>query len=185
MLQIASLIPPVLTCLVGRNLGSATGNLDHYALRDLSASLLRHLCRKYSRFSHNLKPRLARSCLKNFLDPKKPFGTHYGAILGLQAVGGPEVVRALVVPNLRDFEELLKEELDGNGAKKEEAEKVIAAILNVLGSLVDQDQPTMNGHSDEAATAVRAKLIDTIGEVIGGRIADAGHMPLARAILDS
>ncbi len=143
------MVPPVLTCLIGRTLGTGIGALDHYDLRDLAASLLGHLCHKYSKYSHNLKPRLARSCLKTFLDPKKPYGSHYGAILGLKAIGGAEVVRQLIVPNLKAFGELLEEDIQDQGLKRVEAEKVVSAIMNALGTLVDDDVTMMNGHSAE------------------------------------
>lgn len=175
------MIPPVLTCLTGRNLGP--GGLEHFALRDLAASLLGHLCGKYSKYSHNLKPRVARSCLKTFLDPKKPLGSHYGAILGLKAVGGAEVVRQLVLPNLKAFDELLQEGVQ-EGGKKDEVQKLLDAILNALGTLVDDDLPMMNGHSEESAAEQRSKLTDKIGEVIGGHIADSGHSQLAKVVLE-
>lgn len=179
------MVPPVLTCLIGRTLGSGIGTLDHYDLRDLAASLLGHLCRKYSKYSHNLKPRLARSCLKTFLDPKKPFGSHYGAILGLKAIGGAEVVRQLIVPNLRLYTELLEDDINSEQSmKKAEAEKVVGAILNALGALVDDDLPMMNGHSAESENEMRTQLVDKIGPLIGNRIADSGHMRLAKAVLD-
>lgn len=187
--QVASLVPPVLTCLIGRSLGSGIGSLDHYDLRDLAASLLGHLCHKYSKYSHNLKPRLARSLLKTYLDPKKPYGSHYGAILGLKGIGGAEVVRQLIIPSLKTFGELLEEDLSSDStssAKKQEAEKVVAAILNALGALVDDEVPIMmmNGHSEESANEIRTKLIDRIGPVIGDRVADSGHTKLAKAILE-
>lgn len=178
------MVPPVLTCLIGRNLGSGIGTLDHYDLRDLAASLLGHLSKKYSKYSHTLKPRLARSCLKTFLDPKKPFGSHYGAILGLAAIGGAEVVRQLVVPNLKAYGELLEDDLQDSSMKRAEAGKVVSAILNALGKLVDDDVPMMNGHSDESADALRTRLVDKVGDVIGARIADSGHTQLAKAVLE-
>jgi transcription initiation factor TFIID subunit 6 len=181
---VASLIPPILTCLIGRHLGTGSGLLDHFDLRDLAASLLKHLCEKYAKFSHGLKPRLARSCLKTFLDPKKPFGSHYGAILGLKAVGGAEVIRKLVVPNLKTYEELLKEALEDN-VKESEAEKVIHAIVDSLEGLIDDDIPMTNGHSEQAAGEMRAKLMEKIGEVVGSRITGSGHTALMRAVLDS
>ncbi|KKY15913.1 putative transcription initiation factor tfiid complex 60 kda subunit [Phaeomoniella chlamydospora] len=180
---VSSIIPPVLTCLIGRNLGSGIGALDHFDLRDLAASLIELLCKKYSKSSPNLKQRLARSCLKNFLDPNKPYGTHYGAILGLEAVGGAEVVRALVIPNLKEYESLIREEIQANGPRKAEGEKVLGAILRVLASLVDDNQPLMNGHSEEAAEEMRMQLIDKIGELVGSRVAESGRTQLARAIL--
>ncbi len=178
------MIPSVLTCLIGRTLGSGIGSLDHFDLRDLAASLLAHLCRKYSKSSKTLKPRLARSCLKNFLDPKKPFSTHYGALLGLSATGGPDAVRVLIAPNLKEYEGLIRDEIASSGMRQAEAEKVVAAIFNVLGTLVEDGLPTMNGHSDEGAAEIRRKLIDNVGELIGSGIADSGHIQLAKEVLE-
>jgi transcription initiation factor TFIID subunit 6 len=178
------MIPPVLTCLIGRTLGTGIGTLDHYDLRDLAAALLGHLCNKYAKYSHNLKPRLARSCLKSFLDPKKPYGSHYGAILGLKAIGGAEVVRQLILPNIKAYGELLEEDIQEGALKKAEAEKVVTAILNALGTLVDDDLPMMNGHSEESAANMRTKLLDKLGEVIGGRIADIGNTRFSKAVLE-
>ena len=178
------MIPPVLTCLIGRTLGTGIGALDHYDLRDLAAALLGHLCNKYAKYSHNLKPRLARSCLKSFLDPKKPYGSHYGAILGLKAIGGAEVVRQLILPNLKSYGELLEEDIQEGSIRKAEAEKVMTAVLNALGTLIDDDIPMMNGHSEESAANMRLKLVDRLGEVIGGRIADAGNTQFSKAVLD-
>jgi transcription initiation factor TFIID subunit 6 len=178
------MIPSVLTCLIGRTLGSGIGSLDHFDLRDLAASLLSHLCRKYSKSSKTLKPRLARSCLKNFLDPKKPFGTHYGAILGLNAAGGPDAVRVLIVPNLKEYESVIRDELSSNGTRQADAEKVLAAIFNVLGSLVDDSMPMMNGHTEEDAATMRRKLTEGVGDLVGNKIADSGHVQLAKAVLE-
>ena len=181
---VANLIPPVLTCLIGRNLG--TGGTSHFDLRDLAGSLLKHLCDRYGKYARGLKPRLARSCLKTFLDPKKPFGAHYGAILGLKAVGGAEVIRKLVVPNLKPYSELLQPELEGEGGmQKIEAEKVVHTIIDALGTLVDTDIPMMNGHATNGEAELRVQLVDKIGDPIGNRIADSGHTALARAVLES
>jgi transcription initiation factor TFIID subunit 6 len=95
------------------------------------------------------------------------------------------VVRSLIVPNLKDFEELLQDEHQSNSLKKEEAEKVIIAIINVLGSLVDEDLPMINGHTDNAAANLRTRLNVKVGEVIGSRIADSGHIPLIKAVLEA
>lgn len=128
---------------------------------------------------------MARSCLKNFLDPGKPFGTHYGAILGLHAIGGPEVVRALIIPNLKDYDAILKDELLTNGPRKTEAERVLSAIFLVLTSLADESLPAVNGHTDEAAANKRRNLITKVGDIVGSRIADSGHAELARVVLES
>ena len=130
-----------------------------------------------------MKPRLARSCLKNFLDPNKPFGTHYGAILGLHAIGGPEVVRQLIVPNLKEFESFIKDEIVDNGPRRAEAEKVLGAVMKVLASLQDESLPMMNGHSGEALDELRQQLIEQLGDLVGNRVADSGQLQLANAVL--
>ena len=188
---IASMVPPVLTCLTGRNLGpgaaanvsaNAAGSspLDHFDLRDLAASLLKHLCNKYTKHANNLKPRLARTCLKTFLDPRKTLGAHYGAILGFGAVGGGEVVRSLVIPNLKEYEDVLRGPLSGaeGDIKKAEAEKVVSAILRVLETLAGDDVPMMNGHSSADEDALKEK----VGEIIAAKVVD--DVRLARAILE-
>ena len=90
------------------------------------------------------------------------------------------------MPNLREFEALVRDDLDGGGSRQMEAEKVVAAILNALGSLVDDEVPNgmgMNGHSEASAQELREKLEEKVGEVVGSRIADAGHTRLAKAVL--
>ncbi|MCJ1302163.1 hypothetical protein MMC08_004966 [Hypocenomyce scalaris] len=182
---IASIVPPILTCLIGRHLGSPTGPVSHYPLRNLSASLLGLICKKYVKSSHTLKPRLARTCLKHFLDPTKPLGAHYGAIIGLQAIGGPEVVRALILPNLRDYEGVVRDEIEGEGPKKAEAEMVIGAILTALGTLEEDGVRLTNGQTAKAGEEMRAKIVEKIGELFGSRVADLGRPRLVRAILEA
>jgi transcription initiation factor TFIID subunit 6 len=119
--------------------------------------------------------------------------------LGLHAIGGAEVIRSLVVPNLKEFEVLLKEEMRGEGSsngngigvgvKKAEAEKVMQAILGVLGSLIEEegkrDVEMVNGDSMTAVEEMRDRLVDKVGELVGTRIADSGHVQLAKAVLES
>ncbi|KKZ68857.1 transcription initiation factor TFIID subunit 6 [[Emmonsia] crescens] len=205
---VPSLIPPVLTCLIGRQLGSSTSSstadpLEHFALRDLSASLISMIARKYSHSSHTLRPRLARTFLKNFLDPGKPLGTHYGAIIGLQSIGGADVVRELIVPNLRTYEVVLKDAtattttttttttMTGadEGVRRLEAEKVIGVILAVLGTLVGDEQQQRgvgmltNGVSGDGKAELSERLVEKVGEVIAGRILESGQEGLADVIL--
>jgi transcription initiation factor TFIID subunit 6 len=182
-----ALVPPILTCLLGRQLGPV-GNTEHFGVRLMAASVLAHICRKYSRSAHGLKPRLARSCLKAFMDPKKPLGAHYGAIAGLRAIGGAEVVRKLIVPNLKAYEEVLR---DAMAAGTDGVEEVMKAIIEALGSLV-QDEPSgdaamVNGHVNGDAGALRGRLEEKIGGLLAERVlAGGGELgeKLAKAVVD-
>lgn len=181
--QVASLVPPVLTCLIGRQLGGNADLSEQFALRDLAGSLLGLIAKKYSPSSHTLKPRLARSCLKNFLDPGKPFGTHYGAIVGLHAIGGPEVVRALILPNLKTYEKLLRDGIAEDGPRRPEAERVLGALLAVLSTLQEGRMRLANGHTAVVTGELKERLSERVGELIASRIAEAGQVQLAHAIL--
>jgi transcription initiation factor TFIID subunit 6 len=176
-------VPPVLTCLIGRQIGGSAELAEQFALRDLAASLLGLIAKKYSGASQTLKPRLARSCLKNFLDPSKPFGTHYGAIIGLHAVGGPEVVRELIVPNLKPYEKLLRDAIAEDGPRRPEAEKVVVALLAVLSTLQQGRGSLSNGHNAMVTDQLREELEEKVGELLASRITDAGEVQLAHVIL--
>lgn len=191
-LQVPSLVPPVLTCLIGSKLGSTTSNpLEHFSLRDLSASLIGRIAKKYAHSSHTLRPRLARTFLKCFLDPGKPLGTHYGAIVGLRSIGGgPEVIRELIVPNLNAYDVLLKEAIAEEGVRRIEAGKVMETILAVLSAFADETVITSSsgqGQEDtmevEMADEMKTRLVSKVGEVIGGKIIADDDVKLAKVLL--
>jgi len=135
-------MPSILTCLVAKRLGDPNRSTpkETYALRDFASSLLSLVLKRFSTSYSTLKPRITRALLKAFLDNKKPFTTHYGAIIGL-TVMGKEVVRTLVVPNLKIYSEhLLQPALsdDGDIAQRNDAEKCLEAIMVVpLGGRSD------------------------------------------------
>lgn len=133
-----------------------------------------------------LKPRLARTCLKHFLDPSKPIGTHYGSIIGLQAIGGAELVRALIVPNLKEYEGFLTEMIEDsdNEANRKGGEMVVEALVDALMSLeadsVGTTKELANGRTDEA----RKQVADKIGDLLAGRLIELGRPRLVKAILE-
>lgn len=140
--------------------------------------------KKYSHSSHALKPRLARSCLKTFLDPAKPFGAHYGAVIGLHSVGGPEAVRVLILPNLATYSNnLLRDGLADDNPRRPEADRVLGVLIAVLGTLKEGHLPQVNGHVPQVTEEVRERLTGKVGEIIAARIAEGGEVQLAQAIL--
>lgn len=156
--------------------------MESFALRDMAASLLSLIAKKYSHSSHMLKPRLVRSCLKTFLDPSKPFGAHYGAVIGLQSVGGSEVIRVLVIPNLQEYTKLLSDGLD-DAARRPAAERVLNALVAVLVSLRGSQPILTNGHT--VTDDIRSRLVDKVGDLIAARIVEAGEVQLAHIILEA
>ena len=132
-----------------------------------------------------LKPRLARTCLKHFLDPNKPLGANYGGIIGLQAIGGPEIVRALIVPNLKEYEELVKDAIDAmDDGKRSEGEMVIRALLEALVSLEEESVGAVNGFANGHASEMRKELGNKIGDLFAERVLELGKPRLVKAIME-
>jgi transcription initiation factor TFIID subunit 6 len=171
---IPALVPSVLTCLIGKHLGTPAndgGPTTHFALRDYAASLLSAIARKHGASSSTLKPRIARSCLKHFLDSHKPFGTHYGAILGLTLIADADGVRALVLPNLKAYDQVLAEGLRDEN-RREQAEHVVKALVRALGVLAREPRAgggRSNGFPE--GEALRERLGEVVGDVLAERIA--------------
>ncbi|KAI4189268.1 MAG: hypothetical protein L6R41_001589 [Letrouitia leprolyta] len=182
---IGSIVPPVLTCLVGRHLGLSTDPLAHLPVRNIAAALLGSICKKFAKSSHTLKPRLARTCLKHFLDPTKPLGASYGGIIGLQAIGGTEVVRALILPNVKEYESVIREPLEDDGSpKKAEAEAVLTALVGALQTLEDDTMGTMKGLQNGDGEKQRERLEEKVGSLIAGRVMEIGRPKFVKALLE-
>ena len=175
----------MLTCLVGRRLGDDASSQANFGLRDLAASLIGMISRKYGKASHTLKPRLARTCLKHFLDPNKPLAVHYGAVFGLQAVGGAEAVRVLILPNIKTYESVLKDAMASDGPRKADAEVVASALVKVLASLETDHVSMTNGSSGNGGSEMKEKLDDRLGELIGDRVFELGRAQLSQAIVEA
>eukprot|EP00004_Rigifila_ramosa_P015798 TRINITY_DN3696_c1_g1_i1.p1 TRINITY_DN3696_c1_g1~~TRINITY_DN3696_c1_g1_i1.p1 ORF type:complete len:477 (-),score=113.16 TRINITY_DN3696_c1_g1_i1:19-1449(-) len=126
------LLPAVLTCLLGKTL-SARPTDNHWHLRDLAASIVAHIARTFSRSYPTLPPRLAKTFWHALLDPGRPLPTHYGAIIGLEALGS-SVLHLLLIPNLRAYSVLLQPSLVSDSALvRMQAQRVHAALLHAVG----------------------------------------------------
>ena len=133
-----------------------------------------------------LKPRLARTCLKNFLDPNKSPPTHYGALIGLQAIGGPELVRALILPNLKEYETYLTDTLeDTEGSSNQKGgEMLIEALVEALMSLEADAVGSVNGMANGHAEETKRAVADKIGDLLATRVTELGRPRLLKAILE-
>ncbi len=112
-----------------------------------------------------------------------PLGTHYGAILGLKAIGGAEVVRALIVPNLGDYDRLILREAFEDDAKRREVEMLIGAVVEALETLEGKGPTMANGFANGDGE-LGERLQEKVGELVGGRILDLGRPRLAKAIME-
>lgn len=207
---ISSLVPPVLTCLVGKRLGPSVSSTTlangtatpvhlpaHYALRSLASSILQSLTRPaFVSATPTLKPRLARTLLKHLLSQTpQPFGVYYGAISGLSHIAGAEGIRVLLIPNVKGaLDDVLSAAMardEGDGAQREkrrEADEVIAALLGAFDVLAKDatigiKQVGNEMDVDGGAYAMRAQLHEKLGSVVADKVADTGNMGIIQAVL--
>ena len=179
------MIPPILTCLIGKRLGTESDRLASYSLRQTAASVLSSVSKKFSKSSQSLKPRLARTCLKAFLDPTKPLGSSYGGLIGLRAIGGPEIVRALIVPNLKEYESLIKEAVEApEETKRTEGEMILDALMQALDVLEEDTVGTVSGMANGHAVELRKDMVDKVGDLLAEKVLDLGSSRLIKAILE-
>ncbi|PNY27120.1 Transcription initiation factor TFIID subunit 6 [Tolypocladium capitatum] len=186
----SSLSAPALTCLMARKLGTDDGMdalKEQYDLRQLAASLVGRIARKYSSSNTLLRPKLTRTCLKYFLDPTKPPALLYGAIYGLLEAGGPEAIRVLVLRNLSAFDsgilQPLKEKSDGSIDYEMLVQGLVQAVVSLAACTAgDAANSFVNGRASDSELS---DLNDFIGPTVGLRIASSGNRGLIKTILDA
>ncbi|TFB04245.1 Transcription initiation factor TFIID subunit 6 [Trichoderma ghanense] len=190
----SSLSAPVLTCLMARKLGTDEGQdalKEQYDLRQLAASLLGRIARKYSASNSLLRPKLTRTCLKYFLDPTKPPAVLYGAIHGLLEAGGMEAIRVLVLRNLKSFDAGILQPLKEKSQGSIEYEMLVQGIVQAVASLAQRKEPVggpdaqMNGVNGNISASELAELNDFIGPIVGQKIAASRNHHLIKTILDA
>lgn len=200
---------PVLTCLMARKLGSAANpggadgdsgssnggasSKDQYELRQLAASLVGRIARKYAASNTLLRPKLTRTCLKYLLDPTKPPAVLYGAVLGILEAGGPEAIRVLVLRSLRVFDEQILQPLKDKSPSSLDYDMLVQAVLQAVASVADITEDLPHDADDNgmavdgkgASDSQKADLAAWIGPTIGNRIAASGNRKLITTVLDA
>eukprot|EP01018_Ginkgo_biloba_P017040 Gb_30850 [translate_table: standard] len=198
------LMPSIITCLVAKRLGRRFTE-NHWELRDFTANLVAYICKRFGHVYHNLQPRVTKTLLHAFLDPKRALTQHYGAVQGLAALG-PSVVRLLILPNLEPYLRLLEPEMlldrQKNEMKRHEAWRVYGALLHAAGrcmyerlkvfpGLLSSPTGSMLRTSAKVATTLQpAKSIVSPGKLsspLGKRMAVVDYssqQPLKKPVID-
>ncbi|KAF1834119.1 TATA-binding protein-associated-factor [Decorospora gaudefroyi] len=187
---VAYMVPPVLTCCIGGRLGPSNqpppsnassetlnGNgasdygraaQDPFELRSLAASLLREICKKHSSSNSGLKSRIARTCLKQFMDPEKSVGTHYGALQALLMVLGPgDALRGLILPNLKAYNDDFLARKLADESTRHDTEKLLTVLVGSLAALLPK-HPKANGAME--TDDLKEQLSEKIGHLVAERI---------------
>eukprot|EP01112_Ceratiomyxa_fruticulosa_P018642 TRINITY_DN59_c0_g2_i3.p1 TRINITY_DN59_c0_g2~~TRINITY_DN59_c0_g2_i3.p1 ORF type:complete len:413 (-),score=72.38 TRINITY_DN59_c0_g2_i3:197-1435(-) len=130
------LMPPIITCVVARSLCEHPSE-NHWELREFSANLLALVCKKYGSTYQSLQPRITKTLFAAFRDASKSLTTHYGAIVGMRALGH-YCVETLLLPNIPNYYNTflapeLTRESSSNIVKKQEAQRCYEALISTVG----------------------------------------------------
>lgn len=182
---VMNFVVSVLTCTTGKHLGSPNDPREaRFGLRDLGASILIDIAKRFGKSTQSLKPRLLRTCLKEFLSPNKPFGTHYGALRVLLGLTGADGMRTLIIPNLKSYDAILAPGL-ADEAKRGDAEMVLIRIFKGM-EMVAQDAVNVRSTAMQTeGEGVKAELIERLGEVVGSKVFDTHRSDMITAALET
>lgn len=175
---------------MSRQLGpDASNQVPTYHLRDYAASIIGLICKRFGETSHSLKSRLAKSFLKNFIDNTKPYPTLYGAILGLSNMGTPDSIRFLILPNVKLFEEFIRDEIQGDGPKKVEAHACLRALVGAIEKLhCPEFEALISGGNAGAVNnmsseAINEKVTDMLGPLCANELIELGDETLMKILV--
>jgi transcription initiation factor TFIID subunit 6 len=159
------LLPPVLTCLVGKRL-CAKPRENHWALRNFAAELIAEICARYGPKYSSVQPRITKTLKDALQDPNRPLTTHYGAIVGLGSLG-VHVVDLLVIPQIQEYSSLVLSVLDETTEKlksvrRYEAAKVYGALAWAVSITVNK----IDGVALQDSSLVASTPRDKIGDIL-------------------
>ncbi|XP_024202977.2 TAF6-like RNA polymerase II p300/CBP-associated factor-associated factor 65 kDa subunit 6L isoform X3 [Pan troglodytes] len=133
------LVGSVLYCVLEPLAASINPLNDHWTLRDGAALLLSHIFWTHGDLVSGLYQHILLSLQKILADPVRPLCCHYGAVVGLHALGWKAVERVLY-PHLSTYWTNLQAVLDdysvSNAQVKADGHKVYGAILVAVERLL-------------------------------------------------
>ncbi|XP_015672881.1 TAF6-like RNA polymerase II p300/CBP-associated factor-associated factor 65 kDa subunit 6L [Protobothrops mucrosquamatus] len=129
---VKSLIASVMYCVLEPLAASINPLNDHWTLRDYAALLLGQIFRTHGDLVSSLYHQILLTLQKVLADPVRPLCSHYGAVVGLHALGW-EAVQRVLYPHLSTYWSNLQVVLDdysvSNAQVKADGHKVYGAIL--------------------------------------------------------
>nr|XP_006817968.1 PREDICTED: TAF6-like RNA polymerase II p300/CBP-associated factor-associated factor 65 kDa subunit 6L-like [Saccoglossus kowalevskii] len=137
------LVSSVMYCIMEPLAASINPLNDHWTLRDYAARLLAHICKTYNSSVNHLKNQLYAAFQEVLLDHARPLCSHYGAIVGLMALG-PKAIEDVLLPQLSGYWPTLMVVLEdtslSNIQVKTDGHKVYGAILLAANKMLKYKQ---------------------------------------------
>ncbi|RIA97671.1 hypothetical protein C1645_871171 [Glomus cerebriforme] len=181
-----NLMPAILTCVVRRKLGQSIEE-KHWSLRELAARILAKICDRYGGSYNTLQPRITRNLMSCFMDTSKSLYTHYGCIVAMGALGR-EVIRTILVPNLKTYGDLLSTYAnDPDLTKRDAASRCYNTIVDMLAKLKETVDPLIDIELQKTPIDdLREKLENRIGKYFAdGVLRQIGDEHVIMAIINS
>ncbi|XP_069750279.1 TAF6-like RNA polymerase II p300/CBP-associated factor-associated factor 65 kDa subunit 6L isoform X2 [Narcine bancroftii] len=134
-----SLLSSLMYCILEPLAASINPLNDHWTLRDYAALLLSHIFWWHRDLVSGLYPQTLLTLQKVLIDPVRPLCSHYGALVGLHALGW-KAVESVLYPQLATYWPNLQTVLDdtsvSNAQVKADGHKVYGAILVAVEKLL-------------------------------------------------
>uniref|UniRef100_A0A4W4H1D8 TAF6-like RNA polymerase II p300/CBP-associated factor-associated factor 65 kDa subunit 6L n=1 Tax=Electrophorus electricus TaxID=8005 RepID=A0A4W4H1D8_ELEEL len=154
---VRSLVSSVMYCILEPLAASINPLNDHWTLRDYAALLLSHIFWTHGDLVSGLYHQILLSLQKVLSDPVRPLCSHYGAVVGLHALGWKAVERVLY-PHLPAYWANLQAVLDdysvSNAQVKADGHKVYGAILVAVERLLKMKAMSLTPSSEGGAAAL-------------------------------
>ncbi|KAL2079316.1 hypothetical protein ACEWY4_025060 [Coilia grayii] len=173
---VRSLVSSVMYCILEPLAASINPLNDHWTLRDYAALLLSHIFWTHGDLVSGLYHQILLSLQKVLSDPVRPLCSHYGAVVGLHALGWKAVERVLY-PHLPAYWANLQAVLDdysvSNAQVKADGHKVYGAILVAVERLLKMKALSLSQPAEGEAGAQQG----ISGGVLGFRESSPGLSP--------
>ncbi|XP_005988875.1 TAF6-like RNA polymerase II p300/CBP-associated factor-associated factor 65 kDa subunit 6L [Latimeria chalumnae] len=157
---VKSLISSVMYCVLEPLAASINPLNDHWTLRDYAAMLLSDIFWTHGDLVSGLYHQILLSLQKVLVDPVRPLCSHYGAVVGLHALGWRAVERVLY-PHLSAYWSNLQAVLDdysvSNAQVKADGHKVYGAILVAVEKLLKMKARSRSDVLNDSCTAMRSR----------------------------
>uniref|UniRef100_A0A3P8WEE3 TAF6-like RNA polymerase II, p300/CBP-associated factor (PCAF)-associated factor n=1 Tax=Cynoglossus semilaevis TaxID=244447 RepID=A0A3P8WEE3_CYNSE len=156
---VRSLVSSVMYCILEPLAASINPLNDHWTLRDYAALLLSHIFWTHGDLVSGLYHQILLSLQKVLSDPVRPLCSHYGAVVGLHALGWKAVERVLF-PHLSAYWANLQAVLDdysvSNAQVKADGHKVYGAILVAVERLLKMKAQSLSQPAEAASSTYAA-----------------------------
>ncbi|XP_038158457.1 TAF6-like RNA polymerase II p300/CBP-associated factor-associated factor 65 kDa subunit 6L [Cyprinodon tularosa] len=183
---VRSLVSSVMYCILEPLAASINPLNDHWTLRDYAALLLSHIFWTHGDLVSGLYHQILLSLQKVLSDPVRPLCSHYGAVVGLHALGWKAVERVLF-PHLPAYWANLQAVLDdysvSNAQVKADGHKVYGAILVAVERLLKMKALSLSQTAEGGPSAQPSSVSGSSGYRVSSPGLSPPSEPLSEAVL--